>query len=180
MCDSCKKREKKCFWRMEARWDKACLACHGLKKSCVTGRAEELEMEAGPSKKVKVEEKGKGKAKVKVGTPVSRVTESVTVHVLRDILKELKGLRAEVCDLCAFSQNSVTLSELSWRTLRQTNSHVSELLDHFVPVENDGEGSRVENEEGGGDRVENGEVCDVEMEENGADMVDDAMDETLW
>ena len=41
---------------------------HDLKKSCVAGRAEESEMEAGPSKKRKVEGKGKGKAKV--GTPV--------------------------------------------------------------------------------------------------------------
>ena len=79
VCDSCEKREKKCFWRMKARWGKACLACHDLKKSCVAGGAEELETEAGPSKKRKVEEKGKVKAKT--GTLVSGVAESVAVDV---------------------------------------------------------------------------------------------------
>ena len=70
------------------------------------------------------------------------------MDVLRDILKELKELCAEVHDLCAFSQCSITLLELSWKTLRQTNAHISELLDHFVPLEINGEGSRVENKEG--------------------------------
>ena len=102
VCDSCEKKEKKCFWRMEARWGKACLACHDLKKSCVAGRAEELEMEASPSKKWKVE--GKKKGKTKAGTPVSRVAESVVVDVLQDILKELKCLHMEVSDLHASAQ----------------------------------------------------------------------------
>ena len=101
------------------------------------------------------------------------------MDVLRDILKELKELCAEVHDLCAFSQCSITLLELSWKTLRQTNAHISELLDHFVPLEINGEGSRVENKEGSRDGVENGEARNVEMGENGADMVDDTMDETL-
>ena len=34
VCESCKKKERKCFWRMEAGRGKACLACHNLKKSC--------------------------------------------------------------------------------------------------------------------------------------------------
>ena len=97
VCDSCEKKEKKCFWRMEARQDKACLECHDLKKSCVAGRAEESETEAGLLKKRKVEGKRKGKAKV--GTPVSGVVESITVDVLQDILRKLKGLHAEVSDL---------------------------------------------------------------------------------
>ena len=79
VCDSCEKKEKKCFWRMEAGWGKPCLACHDLKNSCVAGRAELSEVEAGLSKQRKVEEKGKGKAKVR--TPVSRVVESVMVDV---------------------------------------------------------------------------------------------------
>ena len=48
-----------------------------------------------------------------------------------------------------------------------------------MPEEDDEEGSGVENKEGGGDRVENEEVHNVEMGENGADMADNAMDETL-
>ena len=136
-------------------------------------------MEASLSKKRKVEEKEK--EKVKVRTLVSRVSESVGVDVLQDILKELKELCMEVHDLHTFSQHFVTVSESSWGVLRQTNSHVSELLDHFVPLENNREDSRdgAENKEGGRDRAENEEAHDVEMEENGVDMVDNAMDETL-
>ena len=167
MCDSCEKREKKYFWRMEAGQGKACLACHDLKKSCVAGGAEELEMEASLSKKRRVE--GKGKAKAKVGTSVSRVADSVAVDVLRDIVKELKGLHVEVGDLCVFAQCTVTMTESSWRTQRQTNICISELKDHFMPEENDREGSGAENRE----------AHDVEMGENGADMADDAMDETF-
>ena len=62
VCESCEKRKKKCFWRMEAGQGKACLACHELKKSCVASGAEESETEASPLKKRKVE--GKGKVKV--------------------------------------------------------------------------------------------------------------------
>ena len=102
VCKSCEKKEKKCFWRMEAGQGRACLACHNLKKSCLASRVEESEMEARPLKKRKVERKGKGNAKA--ATPVSRVAESIVVDVLQDILKELKGLRAEVSDLCVFAQ----------------------------------------------------------------------------
>ena len=66
-CNSCEKKEKKCFWTMEVGWGKACWACHDLKKSCMAGGVELLEVEAGPSKKRKVEEKGKGKAKARLG-----------------------------------------------------------------------------------------------------------------
>ena len=114
MCDSCEKKEKKCLWRMEAVWGKACLAYHDLKKSGVASRAEESEMEASPSKKRKVE--GKGKAMANVRTPVFGVAESVMVNVLRDILKELKGLHVEVSNLCVFDQCTVTVMESSWRT----------------------------------------------------------------
>ena len=31
VCELCEKKEKKCFWRMEAGRGKACLACHNLK-----------------------------------------------------------------------------------------------------------------------------------------------------
>ena len=48
-----------------------------------------------------------------------------------------------------------------------------------MPEEDDEEGSGAENDEGGGDRVENEEACNAEMGENGPDMADDAMDETL-
>ena len=120
-------------------WGKACLACYDLKKSCVAGRVELLEAEAGLLKKRKVEDKGKGKAKVKVRTPVSRVAESITADVLWDILKEMKGLHVEVQYLHTFSQHSITVSEYSWRMLKQTNSHVTELADHFVPLEVDRE-----------------------------------------
>ena len=85
------------------------------------------------------------------------------MDVLWDILKELKGLRVEVCDLCVFSQCTTTMSESSCRTLRQTNAHIGELLDHFMPVKNDREGSR--------DGAENRKTCDMEMEENGVDMI---------
>lgn len=59
VCNSCEKKEKKWFWRMEAGQGKACLTCHDLKKSCVSSGAEESEMEAGPLKKRR-ERKGKG------------------------------------------------------------------------------------------------------------------------
>ena len=100
--ESCEKKEKKCFWRMEVGRGKACLACHNLKKSCSAGGAEESEMEVGPSKRRKVE--GKGKGKEKAVSPNSGVAESAATDVLRDILKELKGLRVEVGDLRAFAQ----------------------------------------------------------------------------
>ena len=100
VCESCEKKEKKCFWRMEAGWGKACLACHNLKKSCSAGGAEESEVEAGPSKKRRVE--GKGKGKEKAATPNSGVAESTATDVLQDILAELKGLHVEVGDLRAF------------------------------------------------------------------------------
>ena len=152
VCDSCEKKEKKCFWRMEAGKGKACLACHDLKKSCVASRVEESETEAGPSKKRKVERKGKGK--VKVATPVSRVADSVTIDVLWDILKELKGLHAEVGDLRVFAQHTTSVAESSWRTQRQIGMCVNELHCHFVP-ENDEEsvGVGAENEGSGGVEV---------------------------
>ena len=82
-----------------------------------------MELEASLSKKRKVEEKGK----VKVGTPVSRVTESVEVDVLWDILKELKGLCVEVSDLRTFAQCTITMTESSWRIQRQTGTCVNDL-----------------------------------------------------
>ena len=169
VCDSCEKKKKKCFWKMEAGWGKACLACHDLKKGCISGGGEEEE-EAGPLKKSRVEQKREGKAKAKVRTPFSEVTESVGVNVLWYILKELTELCVKVHNLHVFSQHSITLLDLSWRTLRQTNAHISEFLDHFVPLKNDREGSRAENEEASREQVENGEMHDVEIEENGADM----------
>ena len=86
VCESCEKRENKCFWRMEAGQGKACLACHNLKKSCLASVAEESETEAGPSKTRMVEGKGKGKAKA--ATPVSGVADTVVVDVLQDILND--------------------------------------------------------------------------------------------
>ena len=174
MCESCEKKEKKCFWRMEARQGKACLACHNLKKSC-SARAEELEVDAGPLKKRRVEGKGK------VVTPNSRVAESVTTDVLWDILKELKGLCAEVGDLHAFSQCMTSMVENGWRMQQQISVCINDLHRHFMP-EDDDEGSvRVGagDKEDGGDGAENEEMCDAKMEESGADMVDNAMDETL-
>ena len=56
---------------------------------------------------------------------------------------------------------------------------VNELRCHFVPEDNDKESSRVENKESGGDGAKNKEAHDVEMGENGVDMADDTMDETL-
>ena len=50
-----------------------------------------------------------------------------------------------------------------------------------MPEEDDKEsnGDGAENEGSGGDSAENEDMHDVEMGENGADMADDAMDETL-
>ena len=177
ICDSCEKKEKKCFWRMEARWGEAFLVCHDLKKSCVAGGAEKSEMEASLSKKWKVEGKGKGKAKA--GTLVSRVAESVVVDVLQDILMELKGWHAEVGDLCVFAQHTISITESSRRIWRQMSACVNKLCHHVMPEEDDKESSRAENEEGGGDGEKNEETHNGEMRENGANMVDDALDETL-
>ena len=171
---------------MEAGWGKACLACHNLKKSCSTGGVEESEVEAGPLKRRKVE--GKGKGKEKAVTPNSRVVESAVTDVLQDILKELKGLCAEVGDLRAFAQCTTTMAENGWRTQRQISTCIADLCWHFMP--NNGEGSvgtEDEEDEGVGaedkeddeDGVENEEMRDAEMEESGADMADNAMDETL-
>ena len=135
VCESCNKEEKKCFWRMEVGQGKACLACHNLKKSCLASGAEELEMEAGPSKKRRVEGKGKGKAKA--ATPTSRVAESVVVDVLRDILKELKGLGAEVGDLRAFAQCTTSMAESGWRIQRQIGLCINNLHHHFMPKDDE-------------------------------------------
>ena len=153
------------------------MRCHDLKKSCVAGGVEESEMETGPSKKRKVD--GKEKVKGKVGTLVSGAAESIAVDVLQDILKELKGLHTEVANLRAFVQCTVTVTELSWRIQRQTSACVNELHNCFMPEEDNEEGSRAENKEGGGDWAENKETRDAEMGENGADMVDNAIDKTL-
>ena len=184
VCESCEKKEKKCVWRMEAGWGKACLACHNLKKSCSAGRAEESEAEVGPLKRRKVE----GKGKEKVATLNSGVVESAATDVLRDILKELKVLHAEVGDLHAFAQHTKTMAENRWRTQRQISACIADLHWHFMP--NNGKGSvgmedeeesgvGAEDKEDGEDRVENEEMRDAEMEESGADMADNAMDETL-
>ena len=60
-------------------------------------------------------------------TPVSRVVESIAVDVLGDILKELKGLHAEVGDLRVFAQCTITMTELSLRIQRQTGACVNDL-----------------------------------------------------
>ena len=186
MCESCEKKERKCFWRMEAGRGKACLACHNLKKSCSAGGAEELETEAGPSKRKKVE--GKGKGKEKAASPNSGVAESAATDVLQDILKELKGLRAEVGDLHAFAQRTTSVAENGWRTQHQISSCVADLRWHFMPDNGEGSvgtedeeesGVGVEDKEDGEDRAENEEMRDAEMEESGRDMADNAMDETL-
>ena len=184
VCELCKKKEKKCFWRMEARRGKACLACHNLKKSCSAGRVEELETEVGPSKKRKVEGKGKGKAV----TPNSGVVESTAMDVLRDILKELKGLRAEVGDLRVFAQHTKTVAENGWRTQRQISACIADLHWHSMPDNDEGgvgtedeadEGVGAEDKEDGEGRAENKDMRDAEMEESGVDMADNAMDGTL-
>ena len=72
VCDSSKKKEKKCFWRMEPGWGMTCLTCYNLKK--VVKWAEPIE------------------AKAKDGAPVSGVSETTVVNVLKDILLELKEL----------------------------------------------------------------------------------------
>ena len=185
VCELCEK-ERKCFWRMEARQGKACLACHNLKKNCSAGGAEELETEAGPSKRRKVE--GKGKGKEKAASPNSRVAESTATDVLWDILKELKGLRVEVGDLRAFAQRTTTMAENGWRTQRQISSCVADLHWHFMPDSSEGSirtedkeesGVEVEDKEDGEDRAENEEMRHAEMEESGTDIADNTMDETL-
>ena len=104
---------------------KACLACHNLKKSCLTGGAEESEVEVGPLKRRRVERKGKGKEKV--ATLNSGVVESAAMDVLQDILKELKGLRAEVGDLRVFAHRTTTVVENGWRTQRQISLCMADL-----------------------------------------------------
>jgi hypothetical protein len=186
VCKSCEKKEKKCFWRMEAGRGKACLACHNLKKSCSAGRVEESEMEVGPSKRRKVE--GKGKGKEKAVSPNSRVAESAATDVLWDILKELKGLHVEVGDLHAFAQRTTTVAENGWRTQQQISLCVADLCWHFMPDNGEGSvgtedeeesGVGAEDKEDGKDRAGNEEMRDAEMEDSGADMADNAMDETL-
>ena len=137
------------------------------------------------SKKRRVEGKGK------VATPNSGVAESVTMDVLRDILKELKGLRMEVGDLRAFAQRTMTMAENGWRTQRQISTCVADLRWNFVPDDDDdgsagagteyreGSGVGAEDKEDGRDGAENEGMRDAEMEGNGADMADNAMDETL-
>ena len=120
----------------------------------------------------------------------SGVADSAVMDVLQDILKELKGLHAEVGDLCVFAQCTTTVAENRWRIQRQISSCVADLHWHFVPDDSEGSvgvgmenerSSRVgaRNEEDGEDGVENEEMQDAEMEESGVDMVDNAMDETL-
>ena len=169
---------------MEAGQGKACLACHNLKKSCSASGAEESE--AAPSKKRRVE--GKGKGKEKVATLNSGVAESTAMDVLWDILAELKGLRVEVGDLCAFAQCTTSVAENGWRTQWQISSCMADLCWHFMPDNGKGsvgtedeadEGVGAEDKEDDEGGAENEEMRDAEMEESGADMADNAMDETL-
>ena len=127
---SCVKKENMCFWRMEAGQGKTCLASQNLKKSCSAGGVEESEAEVRLSKRRQVE--GKGKGKEKAVSLNSGVVESAVTDVLRDILKELKGLRAEVGDLHVFAQHTTTVGENGWRTLRQISSYMADLRWHFV------------------------------------------------
>ena len=93
-------------------------------------------------------------------------------------------------NILVYSQHQCTTSmaELGWKIQQQMSVCVNELWRHFVPEDDNEEsvGVRAENEESGGvgvknkeDRAESEETRDVEMGENGADMVDDAMDKTL-
>ena len=137
------------------------LSCpHNLKKSCLASGAEESEAEAGPSKKRRVE--GKGKGKEKAVTPNSRVAESAVTDVLRDILKELKGLRAKVGDLRVFAQCTTTVAENGWRTQQQISSCMADLHWHFMPDNSEGSvktedeedsGVEAEDKEDGGDEA---------------------------
>ena len=125
---------------------------------------------------------GKGKGKEKAATPNSGVAESATTDVLQDILKELKGLCTKVGDLRVFTQRT------RWRTQRQISLCVADLHWHFVLDNSKGSivmedeeesGVGAEDKEDGEGGVENEEMRDVEMEESGTDMADNAMDETL-
>ena len=131
---------------------------------------------------------GKGKGKEKAASPNSGVAESTVTDVLQDILKELKGLHMEVGDLRAFAQRTTTVAENGWRTQRQISSCMTDLRWHFMPDNGEGSvgtedeeesGVGAEDKEDGKDRTENEEMRDTEMEESGADMADNAMDETL-
>ena len=131
---------------------------------------------------------GKGKGKEKVATLNSGVAESAAMDVLWDILAELKGLRMEVGELRVFAQHTTSVAENGWRTQRQISSCVADLCWHFMPDNSKGsvrtedeadEGVGVEDKEDGEGRTENEEMQDMEMEESGADMADNAMDETL-
>ena len=87
-----------------------------------------------------------------------------------------------------FAQRTTTVAENGWRTQQQISSCVADLRWHFMPDNGEGSvgtedeeksGVGVEDKEDGEDRAENEEMQDVEMEKSGADMADNAMDETL-
>ena len=80
-------------------------------------------------------------------------------------------LSGEVHKIHEFSQHSVSVPENNWRILKHDGSHITKIMDHFVPLDDNREESR--------DGVENKEEHDTEMERIGAEMVDIAMDETL-
>ena len=90
----------------------------------------------------------------------------------------MKGLHAEVGDLCVFAQCTTTVAENGWRTQRLICTCMADLRWHFMPdnsegsvgMENKDKGVRVEDKE---------EMRDAEMEGNGVDMADNAMNETL-
>jgi len=164
VCTSCRKAEKKCFWRTDPAQGKACYACTVSKKICKLGGVEQ-ESEPGPLKRRKATE-SKGKGKEKIGVPV--VSGSMTLDVWEMILSELRGMKEEVVselwglrtevaevgsETCKVRLNCEFLAQ----QVKAINFNVRDLANHFNPVQYETNGAMNEDEGAGQGSAKNTE-----------------------
>jgi len=172
VCTSCRKADKKCFWRMDPARGKACYACTVSKKICKLGGAEQEpeQSEPGPSKRRKVtESKGKGKEKIGVPAVSGSVTPDVWEKILselrgmkEEVVSELRGLRTEVAEVRSETHKVRLNCEFLAQRVEAINFDVRDLANLFDPVQ---DGAKNEDEGAGQGSAENTENAENEMTE---------------
>src|SRR5882762_422868 len=175
VCTSCRKADKKCFWRMDPARGKACYACTVSKKICKLGGAEQEpeQSEPGPSKRRKVmESKGKGKEKIGVLAVSGSVTPDVWEMMLselrgmkEEVVSELRGLRTEVAEVRSETHKVRLNCEFLAQRVEAIYFNVRDLANHFDPVQDETDGAMNEDEGAGQGSVENTENVENEMTE---------------
>src|SRR6202521_5037378 len=163
VCTSCRKADKKCFWRMDPARGKACFACTASKKTCKLGGAEQ---EPGPSKRRKVtESKGKGREKIGVPAVSGSVTPDVWEGILselrgmrEEVVSELRGLRTEVAEARSETHKVRLNCEFLAQRVETINFDVRDLANLFEPVR---DGAKNEDEGAGQGSAENTEIAET-------------------